>query len=45
VEVPVRDNPGWKDFKLELTGVDRMSEEKWNAFVRHRTEAFFTDTN
>jgi hypothetical protein len=45
VEVPVRDNPGWKDFKLELTGVDRMSEEKWSAFVQRRTEEFFADGN
>ncbi len=40
VEIPVRDNPAWKDFKLELSGIDQMSEEAWNQHILTQTAAF-----
>ncbi len=42
VEIPLRDNPSWKDFKLELTGIDQMSIGQWNQFILDQTDAYFS---
>jgi hypothetical protein len=41
VEIPMRDNPSWKDFKLELTGIDQMSADAWEKFITSETAAYF----
>jgi len=41
VEIPFRDNPSWKDFKLELTSIESMSNEEWNKYIQEQTDAFF----
>ncbi len=33
VEIPVPDNPAWKDFKLELTGIEFMDEKGWAQYI------------
>lgn len=33
IEIPVRDNPDWKDFKLELKAVQKMTPEEWNKYM------------
>ena len=29
MEIPVADNPAWRDFKFELKRVDKMTTEEW----------------
>jgi hypothetical protein len=41
-EIPVRDNPAWKDFKLELTGTEQMSAQAWDQYILSQTEAFLS---
>jgi hypothetical protein len=33
VEIPVPDNPDWKDFKFELKKVDKMTPEQWSNYI------------
>jgi hypothetical protein len=33
VEIPFRDNPDWKSFKLELEKIERMTPAAWKQFV------------
>lgn len=40
VEIPVRDNPSWKDFKLELQGQERISAQAWDQYIQSQTDAF-----
>lgn len=33
VEIPVPDNPDWKDFKFELKKIEMMTPEKWGNYI------------
>ena len=33
IEIPVRDNPDWKDFKFELKAVGKMNPDQWKKFM------------
>ena len=33
IEIPVRDNPDWKDFKFELKAIQKMTPEEWKEFM------------
>ncbi|HEX5736644.1 MAG TPA: hypothetical protein VF131_27685 [Blastocatellia bacterium] len=33
IEIPVRDNPDWKDFKFELKAIQKMSPEEWKKYM------------
>ena len=45
VEIPVRDNPGWKDFKFELIGIETMDENGWKQYILTQTEEFYAQKN
>lgn len=33
LEIPLADNPDWKDFKLELKSIEKMEPAAWKSFV------------
>ena len=33
IEIPVRDNPDWKDFKFELKAIQKMTPEEWKKYM------------
>jgi hypothetical protein len=33
IEIPVRDNPDWKDFKMELKAIQKMSPDQWKKYM------------
>lgn len=33
IEIPVRDNPDWKDFKFELKAIQKMSPDEWKKYM------------
>lgn len=36
MEISLPDNPDWQSFKFRLTGVQQMSREKWEAFMKEQ---------
>ena len=33
IEIPIPDNPAWRDFKLELRDVEPMDRTAWDGWV------------
>ena len=33
IEIPVRDNPDWKDFKFELKAIQKMNPDQWKKYM------------
>ena len=33
IEIPVRDNPDWKDFKFEFKAIQKMTPEEWKKYM------------
>ena len=33
IEIPVRDNPDWKDFKFELKAIQKMTPDEWKKYM------------
>jgi hypothetical protein len=41
MEIQASDNPGWATFKLNLTGVETMSQDEWNAYIEKQSKDYF----